>query len=595
VFSYFLDFLYSALKKCTRAGTVCGGCEPQVKAILGQELEKLGGSLSTHMCEHFPYSRPELMAKIRLEEDLTSVDSFDKILEKYGSGDGCETCKPAVGSILHSLINDMILDGGRDALLDTNDRALGNMQRGGSYSVVPRVPGGELTPDQLIVMGETAKKYGLYTKITGAQRVDLFGAAKYQLPDIWEDLGKAGLESGHAYGKALRTVKSCVGSTWCRYGVQDSVSFAVRVENRYKGIRSPHKMKGGVSGCVRECAEAIGKDFGMIATENGYNLYVGGNGGAIPVHAELLATDIDEDTVIKYLDRYLMYYILTADKLERTAVWQKKLPSGKNGGGQIEHLKEVIMHDSIGICDELDKRMEHLVDTYHDEWAEVVKDPERRKKFKQFVNTDENQLNSDMIEFVDMRGQLRPADWPADGQVQTNWQAPGQDIFSNSEKKWIQVGKTSDFPKNAAGAILYGDSQLAVFNNEKRGEWYCTQNMCPHKQAFVLSQGMIGDAEGVAKVACPLHKKTFALETGAELGGDLQILTFPVKIEGDDVFIELPATEEVDAILGTHGLRVNKSDCVNLAEDAIKVRLGGAKTSSTVLMAKSEKKGPTEE
>jgi len=290
-----------------------------------------------------------------------------------------------------------------------------------------------------------------------------------------------------------------------------------------------------------------------------------------------------------------MYYILTADKLERTAVWQKKLPSGKNGGGQIEHLKEVIMHDSIGICDELDKRMEHLVDTYHDEWAEVVKDPERRKKFKQFVNTDENQLNSDMIEFVDMRGQLRPADWPADGQVQTNWQAPGQDIFSNSEKKWIQVGKTSDFPKNAAGAILYGDSQLAVFNNEKRGEWYCTQNMCPHKQAFVLSQGMIGDAEGVAKVACPLHKKTFALETGAELGGDLQILTFPVKIEGDDVFIELPATEEVDAILGTHGLRVNKSDCVNLAEDAIKVRLGGAKTSSTVLMAKSEKKGPTEE
>ena len=268
-----------------------------------------------------------------------------------------------------------------------------------------------------------------------------------------------------------------------------------------------------------------------------------------------------------------MYYILTADRLERTAPWQKKLPSGKNGGGPIEHLKEVIIEDSLGICDELDRRMQHLVDSYHDEWAEVVKDPERRKKFKQFVNTDENQLRDDVIEFVDMRGQLRPADWPADGQPQTNWEAPVDDVFAKSEKKWIKVGATSDFPKNAAAAILYGETQLAVFNNVQRGEWYCTQNMCPHKQAFVLSQGMIGDASGTPKVACPLHKKNFNLETGAELDGDLKIITFPVKIEGDDVLVELPRVEEVDAILGTHGLRVNKSDCVNLAEDAIKVQL----------------------
>jgi len=578
------------LKKCTRAGTGCGGCEPAVKAILGQELEKLGGSLSTHMCEHFPYSRPELMAKIRLEEDLTSVDSFEKILAKYGTGDGCETCKPPVAGILAQLVNGMILDDARDSLQDTNDRALANMQRGGTYSVVPRVPGGELSPDQLIVMGEVAKKYQLYTKITGAQRVDLFGAAKHQLPDIWEELGNAGLESGHAYGKALRTVKSCVGSTWCRYGVQDSVSFAVKVENRYKGVRSPHKMKSAVSGCVRECAEATGKDFGMIATENGYNLYVGGNGGANPVHGQLLATDIDEDTVLKYLDRYIMYYILTADKLERTAPWQAKLPSGKNGGGPIEHLKEVIIEDSIGINDELDKRMQHLVDTYHDEWAVVVNDPERKKKFKQFVNTDENQERQEMIEFVDMRGQLRPANWPADGQPQTNWEAPKSDIFANSEKKWVTVGKTSDFPKNAAGAILYGETQLAVFNNEQRGEWHCTQNMCPHKQAFVLSQGMIGDVNGTAKVACPLHKKNFDLESGAEIGGDLQIITFPVKVQGDDVLVELPNVAEVDAILGTNGLRVEKSDCINLAEDAIKVQLAAErkkkKMSSTILMAK---------
>jgi nitrite reductase (NADH) large subunit len=358
-----------AVKKCSKAGTGCGGCEPQVKDILKQELEKMGGKISNALCEHFSMSRPELMALVRTDSDPDSVDSFGKILAKHGHGDGCEICKPTVASILASLYNDVIIDEGRDGLQDTNDRAMANMQRGGTYSVVPRVPGGELLPEQLIKMGEVAKEHNLYTKITGAQRVDLFGAARHELPEIWEKLGSVGLESGHAYGKALRTVKSCVGSTWCRYGVQDSVSFAVRVENRYKGIRSPHKMKSGVSGCVRECAEAQGKDFGMIATENGYNLYLGGNGGANPVHAELFATDIDEDTVIMYLDRYLMYYILTADRLERTAVWQRKLPSGKNGGGPIEHLKEVIIEDSLGIVEELDRRMQHLVDTYHDEWV----------------------------------------------------------------------------------------------------------------------------------------------------------------------------------------------------------------------------------
>lgn len=563
----------AAVKKCSAAGTGCGGCEPQVKSILKLELEKMGGKISNSLCEHFQHSRPELMALVRTDADPESVNSFEKILHKHGHGDGCEICKPAVGSILASLYNDVIIDDTRDSLQDTNDRAMANMQRGGTYSVVPRVPGGELVPDQLIRMGEVAKKYNLYTKVTGAQRIDLFGAAKHELPDIWEELGEVGLESGHAYGKALRTVKSCVGSTWCRYGVQDSVSFAVRVENRYKGVRSPHKMKGGVSGCVRECAEAQGKDFGMIATENGYNLYLGGNGGADPVHAELFATDIDEDTVIKYLDRYIMYYILTADRLERTAVWQRKLPNGQNGGGPIEHLKDVIINDSLGINAELDTRMQHLVDTYHDEWAEVVKDPARRAKFKQFVNSDENVSKDAMIEFVDMRGQLRPTDWPKDGQPQTNWMAPANDIFARSEKSWVVVGKTSDFPANIGSPILYSDTQLAVFNNAQRGEWYCTQNMCPHKQAFVLSQGIIGDAAGVSKVACPLHKKQFSLSDGAEIGGgDLQLLTFPVKIDdANNVLVELPSAVELDAILGTNGLRVQKSDCVDLAEDAIKV------------------------
>jgi len=312
--------------------------------------------------------------------------------------------------------------------------------------------------------------------------------------------------------------------------------------------------------------------MGLIATENGYNLYVGGNGGANPIHGELLATDIDEDTVLKYLDRYIMYYILTADKLERTAPWQKKLPGGRNGGGPIEHLKEVIIQDSLGICEELDQRMEHLVTTYHDEWAEVVKDPKKRAKFKQFVNTDENILKHEMIDFVDIRGQHRPADWPADGQPQTNWKPPSDDVFSRSEKNWVEVGKTSNFAPNVGSPILYSDTQLAIFNNAKTGEWYCTQNMCPHKQAFVLSQGITGDLGGTPKVACPLHKKNFGLRDGKQLGeGDLEILTFPVHISGDVVQVLLPKPEELDAILGTHGLRVQKTDCVDIAGDALKV------------------------
>lgn len=247
--------------------------------------------------------------------------------------------------------------------------------------------------------------------------------------------------------------------------------------------------------------------------------------------------------------------------------------------------------------------MYFFVSSDHDEWAEVVNDPERRAKFRQFANTDANIAKEDMLEFVDMRGQMRPADWPKDGEPQTMWQSPGSDVFAKSEKSWVRVGSVSDFAPNVGTPILYSDTQLAVFNNAHRGEWYCTQNMCPHKQAFVLSQGLVGDAAGTPKVACPLHKKQFSLEDGIEMGSDepLSIITFPIKVEGDDVFVELPAEPEVDAILGTHGLRVTKSDCIDIAGDALKVpsrfgkvmaagqqlaeALTGPKASSTVLRA----------
>jgi nitrite reductase (NADH) large subunit len=492
-----------------------------------------------HLCEHFPHSRTELFGIIKIKR----LRTFGAVLAACGQGNGCETCKPAVASILASLWNESVLDTPHATLQDTNDRFLANMQRGGSYSVVPRVPGGEITPEKLIVLGAVAQQYGLYTKITGGQRIDLFGAQVQDLPDIWEQLVAAGFESGHAYGKALRTVKSCVGTTWCRYGVQDSVGFAIRVENRYKGIRSPHKIKMAVSGCVRECAEAQSKDVGLIATENGYNLYVCGNGGSKPRHAELLAADLDEETAIRYVDRFLMYYISTADKLTRTSVWREKLDGG------IEHLRDVVVHDKLGLAEELEAMIQGLIDSYECEWAAVVRDPEKRKRFRQFANTTETEP---CIEIVAERGQQRPGFWPADFVSLEQFRSLGARLSAEPRTSWVRVGTIADFPHDGGAAVKVGRVQLAVFNFASRGEWYACQNMCPHKKAFVLSRGIVGDAGGVAKVACPLHKKTFSLVSGESLQQEeYSIRTFPVRVDGEDVYLDLPPIDVLDRELAT--------------------------------------------
>lgn len=387
----------SELKGCTRAGTQCGSCVPMLKKLLEGELTKSGIEVSKALCEHISLSRQELFDAIRVLE----LTSFEDIMAKYGTGAGCDICKPTIASILASQHSAYVLDAGRGSLQDTNDRALANMQKDGTYSVVPRIAGGEITPKGLGVIAAVAEKYNLYTKITGGQRIDMFGARLEQLPDIWKELVDAGFESGQAYGKSLRTVKSCVGSTWCRFGVQDSVAMAIALELRYRGLRSPHKLKMGVSGCARECAEARGKDVGVIATADGWNLYVGGNGGATPAHAKLLAKDLDDETLLKYIDRYLMYYIRTADRLQRTARWQEELD------GDIKHVEDVVVHDSLGIAAELEAAMAKHIDTYEDEWAETLKDPERLRRFRSFVNAPNQKDES--ISFVPERGQIRPA------------------------------------------------------------------------------------------------------------------------------------------------------------------------------------------
>src|ERR1700712_3112596 len=385
-----------ALKSTTKAGTSCGGCVPLVTQVMKAEMKKQGLAVNNHVCEHFAFSRQELYHLVRVER----IKTFGEILAKHGHGLGCDICKPTVSSILASCWNEFVLKKEHASLQDSNDYYLANIQRDGTYSVVPRMAGGEVTPDGLIAVGQVAKKYGLYTKVTGGARVDLFGARVEQLPLIWEELIAAGFESGHAYGKAVRTVKSCVGSTWCRYGVGDSVGLAIDIENRYKGLRTPHKIKFGVSGCTRECAEAQGKDVGIIATEKGWNLYVCGNGGMKPRHAELLASDLDRATLVQCIDRFLMFYIRTADRLQRTSVWRDNLEGG------LEYLIGVVVHDKLQLAAELEAEMHHVVDTYECEWKKAVNDPDTRKRFRHFVNSDAADAN---VSFVEERGQIRPA------------------------------------------------------------------------------------------------------------------------------------------------------------------------------------------
>jgi len=534
------------LKKACKVGTGCGGCVTPVGAvpkILAATLKKLGKTGPIGICAHFPYSRKELFDIVRIKK----LKTFPDVLSAVGKGNGCELCKPILASILGGLWNEHILDKGRDEIQDTNDRFCGNIQKTGTYSVIPRCPGGDISPQELEDFARIAKKYGLWTKITGAQRLGMFGAERHQLPSIWKELVDAGMESGQAYGKSLRTVKSCVGSTWCRYGQQDSVTMAVILENRYKGIRSPHKMKMGVSGCLRECAEAQGKDVGLIATQKGYNLYVCGNGGAKPVHAALLGTDLSEEECIKYIDRTLMFYISTAKHLQRTAPWLEELPGG------IEYLKQVVIGDKLGICSELEALLEHAHCTYKCEWKEVVYDASLAKKFQQYANTQETQ-HTEHIEYVDMRRQRHP-------NVYSPPDVTGPAIFRREKAdegwEWFSAGKIGDYPVCGGLAMKHGAEEIAVFSvtgvadTSVPRRWFATQNICPHKQARTISRGLVGETlDGKVTLADPIYKTMYNLETGEGISNsDLNLSTFEVKADGatGDVLVRLPEAASLAA------------------------------------------------
>jgi len=541
------------LKKANKVGTGCGGCVTPVGAvpkILAATLKKLGKTGPVGICAHFPYSRKELFDICKIKK----LKSYPEMLASCGKGNGCEVCKPIIGSIMAGLWNEHILQSGRDEIQDTNDKYCGNIQKTGTYSVIPRCAGGDISPQELEDFAKIAKKYGLWTKITGAQRLGMFGAAQHQLPAIFKELVDAGMESGQAYGKALRAVKSCVGSTWCRYGQQDSVTMAVILENRYKGIRSPHKMKMGVSGCLRECAEAQGKDVGLIATQKGYNLYVCGNGGAKPVHAKLLGTDLSEEECIKYIDRTLMYYISTAKHLERTAPWLENLPGG------IEFLKKVVIDDTLGICAELEALLENAHSNYLCEWKEVAYETHLHKQFQQFVNTKETH-DSEQIEYIDVRRQRHPNVYsPPDVTGPACFrkeEAPAEGTAAADGWAWTFAGNVEDYPKCGGWQMKHGTNELAVFHvsgvndTSKPDQWFATQNMCPHRQARTIARGLIGETlDGKITLADPIYKTTYNLATGEGIANAaFNLSTFEVRVDdaSGQVQVRLPAAETMAA------------------------------------------------
>lgn len=479
-----------AIKQCTKAATGCGGCSALVKQVMEFQLAAQGVEVKKDICEHFPYSRQEIYHLVRVNR----IHSFGQLISRYGNGHGCEICKPLVGSVLASCWNEYLLKPAHLPLQDTNDRYFANIQKDGTYSIVPRMPAGEVSADGLIAIGQIAKRYQLYSKITGGQRIDLFGATLEQLPEIWQALVEAGFETGHAYGKSLRTVKSCVGSTWCRYGVQDSTGLAVTLEHRYKGLRAPHKIKMAVSGCTRECAEAQSKDVGVIATDKGWNLYLCGNGGMKPRHADLFASDLDDETLLRTVDRFLMFYIRTADRLQRTSTWMDNLEGG------IEYLREVIVHDSLGIAQELEQEMARVVETYQCEWQTTLADPNRLALFRTRVN------------------------------------APA----TTGQPRWQAICDLEEIPEQAGIGAHLGEQPIALFRFGK--SVYALEDIEPGSAARVLSRGILGDAGGEPIVISPLYKQRIRLRDGRQYdSGEPVVRAWPVKIEGGKVWVSSDA------------------------------------------------------
>lgn len=361
-----------ALCDATRAGLGCGSCTSRVKAVLEHAA---GGDLAEDPAVHFyvpgvPLTKAELVAAVR-ERGLKSVSS---VFAAFAEGREDPGSKTGLASLLKTLWGAEYADE-RDARF-INDRVHANVQKDGTFSVVPGISGGVTSSEQLRRIADVADRYGVrMIKITGGQRIDLLGIAKEQLPAVWKDLG---MRSGHAYAKAFRTVKTCVGSEFCRFGLGDSTRLGVELEERFKGLESPGKLKLGVAGCPRNCSEALIKDVGVVAVEGGrWEVYVGGAGGAHVRKADLLGVFETHEDVLRVVGRFIQYYRENAKYLERTYGFVPRVG--------IDRIRAVVVDDAEGIVGRLDEAMEWSIASYRDPWLEAD-EPVHPSQFTSLLN-----------------------------------------------------------------------------------------------------------------------------------------------------------------------------------------------------------------
>lgn len=359
---------FEEVKTCTKAGASCGKCRGVVEGILSHTL---GDSFDpaaekTGMCACTPLTRDEVVAEIK-EKGLQSPKEVRNVL-KFTNEEGCPACRPALNYYMRMVWPEEYEDDKASRFV--NERMDGNIQNNGTFSVVPRMYGGTTTGDELIRLGEVANKYDVpLVKITGASRVGLYGVKKEDVPHVWEDLG---MRSGYAYSKSLRNVKSCVGSRFCRFGTQDSLGLGIRLEKEIEMVDTPHKMKMGVSGCPRNCAEVLTKDFGVVCVENGYQLYFGGNGGTEVRECDSFITVKTEDEVITMAKAYTQYYRETGIYNERTAPWVERIGS--------ENIKLVLLNEKRNA--ELVERFNKAKNTYEEAWSSTLLNMKKKEMFE---------------------------------------------------------------------------------------------------------------------------------------------------------------------------------------------------------------------
>ena len=517
-----------AVKACTKAGTTCGSCVPLLADLLDDEHRKAGKDVRRTLCEHFDHTRQELFDIVR----LTRVRSFSTLLGEHGRGRGCEICKPAVASMFASLAGGYILDGEQATLQDTNDHFLANMQRDGTYSVVPRVPGGEITPEKLIVLGQVAQDFDLYTKITGGQRIDLFGARVDQLPAIWARLVEAGFESGHAYGKALRTVKSCVGTTWCRYGVQDAVGLAIDARAPLPGAAgtAQDQVRGvGVRPRVRR-----GPGQGRRGDRH--------RAGLEPARRRQRRHDAPARRAARQRPRYRdagalhrpLPHVLRphrrparADRhvVQQAGGWHRPRagrrhrrlagPRGRIGsrhGAPRRHLRvRVEGHGGRPGA------------------AGAVPVVRERRRARSVARVRAGARSAAPRPATRARRPRRAA--MTSGRIETESDAGA----ALAAEAWVDVVALDELTPGRGVAALVGGRQVAIFLVAS-GELFAVDNHDPFSETYVLSRGLVGDRDGVPKVASPMYKQSFDLRTGRCLDDDsVRIPVYPVRVESGRV------------------------------------------------------------